>query len=90
MDIADIKEVLSVRNADLSGSSFQDANMAGVQFRDINLSGAVFDDINLQNASFHNINFAGAKLTLCDTTDMSIDGIAVSDLMRTYQERNSA
>ena len=51
-------EKLTLRDQDLSGSSFDMVNLEGVSFQNANLGHAKFEDINLAGATFNDINFS--------------------------------
>jgi hypothetical protein len=71
MELTNTREVLQVRDADLTESHFSDArltnakfdgvNLQGSTFTKANLAGAKFDDVNLQGSTFTNANLAGAQ-----------------------------
>ncbi len=64
-----------------------DADLSGSSFTNVRLAGATFDDIDLSHARFRNVNLAGVSIDDCGIEGMSIEGVAVSDLLQTY--RNS-
>ena len=49
---------LTLREQDLSESSFEMVNLEGVRFQQANLGQAKFEDINLSGATFNDINFS--------------------------------
>ena len=49
---------LTLREQDLSESSFEMVNLEGVRFQNANLGHAKFEDINLAGATFNDINFS--------------------------------
>ena len=51
-------EKLTLREQDLSDSSFEMVNLEGVRFQNANLGHAKFQDVNLAGATFHDINFS--------------------------------
>jgi uncharacterized protein YjbI with pentapeptide repeats len=94
-----IKGRLDVHKSDVSGSRFDDVNMSGSDFRNVNLSGASFDDINMSGWRIHNANLSGLRVTKanlagvtigadCRLDGMTIDGIAVVDLLAAYRAAN--
>ena len=73
----------------LAGAQFRDVNLADGKFIDVNLSGAVFDDVNLTRAKFHNINCSHVTFEDACYEGMTIDGIAVTELLRVYRDRSA-
>jgi len=71
MELTNTREILHVRDADLTDSRFSDAKLTNAKFDDVNLqgstftkanlAGAQFDDVNLQGSTFTNANLAGAQ-----------------------------
>jgi len=71
MELTNTREMLQVRDADLTDSRFSDAKLTNAQFDDVNLQGSTFtkanlasarfDDVNLQGSTFTNANLAGAQ-----------------------------
>ena len=49
---------LTLREQDLSDSSFNMVNLEGVRFQQANLGHALFEDINLAGSRFNDINFS--------------------------------
>jgi len=65
-----------------------DVNLAGATFNNVNLAQARFTDINLFGSFFDNINFTNAVIGKnCNITGMTIDGIAVEELLAAYRSR---
>jgi hypothetical protein len=95
IEVNGAKRLVKAERADLSGSSFTDVNLSGASFKNMNFAGALFEDANLSGWSVRNANFAGLKINNADlrgasivdslTTGMTIDGIAVTDLMAAYR-----
>jgi uncharacterized protein YjbI with pentapeptide repeats len=89
------RQRVDATDADMSGSSFKNVNLSGVTFSDVNLAGAMIDDANMSgcrigNANLRELRISGANLTgasivECVTDGMTIDGIAVADLMAAYR-----
>jgi Pentapeptide repeats (8 copies) len=89
------RRLVKAEDADLSGSSFTDVNLSGATFKNVNFSGAQFEDANLAGWSVRNVNLAGLKMNDADlrgasivgslTSGMTIDGIAVAELMAAYR-----
>jgi uncharacterized protein YjbI with pentapeptide repeats len=75
MKIHDTKERLDVSKSDLSGSAFDDVNMSGTTLHNINLSGLRLTKANLAGASISESRYDG----------MTIDGIAVTDMIAAYK-----
>jgi uncharacterized protein YjbI with pentapeptide repeats len=62
-----------------------DTDMSGAKLNDVNLTGAIIDDANLSGLRISNANLTGVSIVESLTEGMTIDGIAVSDLMATYR-----
>lgn len=99
IQVSGAKRVLQAERADLSGSSFNDVNLSGAVVRNVNFAGASFEDVNLSGWSVHNANLAGIRISNADLRDasiedsltagMTIDGVAVSEMMAAYRAWNS-
>jgi uncharacterized protein YjbI with pentapeptide repeats len=93
--LRETKRQVIAEKANLSGSSFNDVNLSGARFVNVKLAGAELEDVNLSDVAIHNANCAGLTLRDADlrgasiahslTAGMTIDGIAVSDLMAAYR-----
>ena len=68
-----------------SGSDFSDVSLAGATFHNVNLARASIDDANLSELEIRNANLKNASIVDSATDGMTIDGIAVSDLLSTYR-----
>jgi uncharacterized protein YjbI with pentapeptide repeats len=89
------KERIEVFKSDLSGSVFDDVNLSGSNFHNINLSGASIDDANMSGWRVDNANLSGLRVSKANLAGasfrdsrydgMTIDGIAVTDLLATYR-----
>ena len=77
MELRDTKQTIHATNADLSDSAFTNVRLAGATFSDVNLTGAVIDNVNL----------SGVHITHANLTGASIDGIAVTDLLKAFHLR---
>jgi uncharacterized protein YjbI with pentapeptide repeats len=88
------KRLVQAEDADLSGSSFTDVDLSRATFNDVNFAGARFQDANLSGWSVRNANFSGLRISKADlrgasfvdclTAGMTIEGIAVNELMAAY------
>jgi uncharacterized protein YjbI with pentapeptide repeats len=85
MKLERTKQAVEALDADLSGSTFTDVNLSNAVFRDVNLTGAVVHDANLSRVRISNADLRGASLADCRTDGMTIDGIAVEDLLAAYR-----
>jgi uncharacterized protein YjbI with pentapeptide repeats len=83
-----MKQRVEAMDADMSGSTFTNVSLAGAHFKDVNLSGIVINDANLSGARISNANLKGAAIVESMTDEMTIDGIAISDLMKAYRAAN--
>jgi uncharacterized protein YjbI with pentapeptide repeats len=89
------KRLVKAEDADLSGSCFTDVNLSGATFKNVNFAGAQFEDANLAGWSVRNANLAGLRVNKADlrgasivdslTAGMTIDGIALAELMDAYR-----
>jgi uncharacterized protein YjbI with pentapeptide repeats len=76
MKVHDVAEPIEATRANLSGSTF--TKLAGSRWNNVNLSGLRITDANLSHAS----------IAESCTEGMTIDGIAVADLMAAYRAAN--
>jgi uncharacterized protein YjbI with pentapeptide repeats len=90
-----VRRRLQVSESDLRESTFQDTNLSDAAFRNIklasatienaDLTGACVSDANLSGVRLSNVNLTGAAITDCLTDQMTINGIAVNDLLAAYR-----
>jgi uncharacterized protein YjbI with pentapeptide repeats len=95
IEVNGTKRQVRAEDADLSGSSFTDVNLSGATFRNVNFAGAHFEDANLSGWNVRNANFARLRINKADlrgasivdslTAGMTIDGIAVAELLAAYR-----
>jgi uncharacterized protein YjbI with pentapeptide repeats len=93
-----IKQRVEATDTDMSGSTFTDVSLSGATFNDVNLAGATVNDTNMSGWRIQNVNLSGLRISNADLTgasivesltdSMTIDGIAVADLMATYRAAN--
>jgi uncharacterized protein YjbI with pentapeptide repeats len=91
-----MKKRLEVRTCWLAGSSFVDVNLSGASFDDINFSWAEIKNANMSDWTVQDANLKGLKITdadlrgaaisHCMTDGMTVDGIAISELMAAYRK----
>ena len=94
IQLSGTKRTIKAEAADLSGSSFTDVNLSGATFNDVNVAGARIEDANLSDWDVRNANLCGLRICNADLrgteivhslmAGMTIDGIAVDDLMDAY------
>jgi uncharacterized protein YjbI with pentapeptide repeats len=72
-------------DANLTGSRFHNVRLADARFIDVNLSGAGFEDVTLAGATSNNANLSRVAITDCRLDGMTIEGIAVADLLAAYR-----
>ena len=94
------KEVLAVTKSDLSGSQFDDVNISGCTFHNVNLAGTTLDDVNCAGWRISNANMSGWRVSdvnLAGTVfsggrydGMTIDGVAVTDLLALWRAHQPA
>ena len=80
-----MKSKIEATVANLSGSTFNDVNLAGADFRDVNLSGAKLEDVNLSHLHIRDANLSHASISDSLLKGMTIDGIAVTELLAAYR-----
>jgi uncharacterized protein YjbI with pentapeptide repeats len=88
LKLTNIKRPIDAVDADLSGSTFTDVRLSGAKFNDVNLMGCAISHANLSGLRISNANLAGASIVDSATNGMTIDGIAVSDLLAAYRLRD--
>ena len=98
MKLDGVRHRLDVTKSILSGSVFNDVNLSGSSFTNINMSGWILEDVNVSGLRVHNANLAGARIdnasligvavTNCMLDGMTINGVAVADLLQAYEARN--
>ena len=76
-------------DVNLSGASFDDVNLSGATIRNANLSGWKIEDVTLANLRVTNADLRGVSIADCLTEGMTIDGIAVADMMAAYRNAQS-
>jgi uncharacterized protein YjbI with pentapeptide repeats len=89
------KRTIKAEAADLSGSSFKDVDLSGATFNDVNIAGARIADANLSDWDVHNVKLCGLRISNADLrgteivdslmAGMTIDGIAIEDLLDAYR-----
>ncbi len=89
MDIHEHQGGLTVRRSDLSGSVFDDVNLSGTRITNANLSGAALADVNLTGLRLTDANLSGAAITASRYDGMTIEGIAVPDLLAAWRRQAS-
>ena len=98
MKLKGIRQRIEALDADMSGSTFTDVSLSGCAFKGVNLSGAAIadvnmsgwrvNDVNLAGLRISNANLAGASIVESWTDGMTIDGIAVADMIAAYRAAN--
>ncbi len=99
INLQKVTKRLEVRTCCLEGSSFVDVNLSKVSFDDINFSGADIQNANMSDWVVRDANLKGLRITDADlrgaaishslTEGMTIDGIAVAEMMAAYRELKS-
>ena len=59
MELTNTREILHVRDADLTDSRFSSAKLTNAQFDDVNLQGSTFTNVNLAGVRFDDVNWHG-------------------------------
>jgi uncharacterized protein YjbI with pentapeptide repeats len=73
-------------HTDLSGSHSQQVNLANARFEESDLSKITFRSINFTGAVLTSCNLSGVQIFSSDISGMKIDGVLVTDLLKTYQD----
>ena len=95
VELNQVDQRLEVTQSCLSGSTFNDVNISEASFDNLNLSGAKIQNATLagssiQDASLFGIKIANADLRHAAIADclidgMTIEGVAVTELMAAYR-----
>jgi uncharacterized protein YjbI with pentapeptide repeats len=98
MYLVKVNAPIEARKCCLTGSKFLDVNLGGTVFDDVNLAGARIKNVNLSDCRAEDVNFTGlqirsadlrgASIAHCLTEGMTIDGVAVSEMMAAYRKAN--
>ena len=72
-------------DVNLSNSSFDDVNFSAASIRNANLAGWRVQDVNFSWLQITNADLRGASIAHCLTEGMTIDGVAVADMMAAYR-----
>jgi uncharacterized protein YjbI with pentapeptide repeats len=86
-DLRGLRRRLVVDNADLSGSQFSNVKLEEVDFENANMRAAMFHDARLARAAFSNVDFSNVSINDSNTNGLTVDGMLLSVLIRTYQNR---
>jgi len=79
------KQRVQGTDVDMSGSTFTDVNLSAATFEDVNLAGTSITDANLSGVRIQQANLTGASVVDSLTDGMTIEGIAVADLIAAYR-----
>jgi hypothetical protein len=90
MEIRNASHRLTVENADLSGSSFQDVKLAQGTYRNCDQSQSKFEDITLRGSTLHNVDLTGVEIHDCNLSGMKIDGVLIADALEAYRRTRPA
>jgi DNA-binding MarR family transcriptional regulator/catechol 2,3-dioxygenase-like lactoylglutathione lyase family enzyme len=74
---------------DLSAAAYTNVKLENAVFNNVNLKQAAFRDINLSGATFANVNMTNVAIRDARLDGMTVHGIPVSELLRTYHERQN-
>lgn len=80
---------LSVSNAAMQESKFQNVNLSDSLLADSTVQHATFWFTDLSGTLFRTANLSNVKLENCDISGMTIDGIPVDELIKAYKEGES-
>jgi len=90
MLLKNTRDRIDATASNLSGSKFDDVNLSSATLNNVNLSGATIHNADLANLRISDANLSGASITDSLTDTMTIDGIAVKDLMAAYRAVHSS
>ena len=92
MEIHDRSDVLDVRSAIVSNSSFDDVNMSNTRFHNVNLSGASIHGVKMTNARVEDAGpsdafFAdvNAKIESAQVAGMTTNCISLGEMLQAYE-----
>jgi uncharacterized protein YjbI with pentapeptide repeats len=71
---------------DLGDSRFQQVSLANAQFEHSDLSKTTFRSVNLSGAIITSCNLSGAQISSSNIAGMKIDGILVTDVLKSYED----
>jgi len=79
------KQRVQATDGDMSGPTFTDVNLSAATFEDVILAGTSITDANLSGVRIQQANLTGASVVDSLTDGMTIEGIAVADLIAAYR-----
>ena len=85
LTLAQTRRRLVAADADLSRSTFTDVNLAAATFENVSLSEAGVRNANLSGIRIRDADLRNASIADCMTEGMTVDGIAVSEMMAAYR-----
>jgi uncharacterized protein YjbI with pentapeptide repeats len=89
MKLERTKQRVEASDVDMSGSTFNDVNLAGSAFNDVNLAGTTIHDANLSRVRISKADLRDASIIDSQTDGMTINGIAIADLLAAYRAAHS-
>ena len=89
MKLEQTKQRVEAKDADMSGSMFTNVNLKGAVFKDVNLAEATIHDANLSGLRISQADLSGASIVESLTDGMTINGIALADLLAAYETARS-
>jgi uncharacterized protein YjbI with pentapeptide repeats len=95
IELNQVDQRLEVTQSCLSGSTFNDVNLSESTFDNVNLSRAKIQNATLAGSSIQDASLAGLKITNADLRNaaisdclidgMTIEGVAVTEMMAAYR-----
>jgi uncharacterized protein YjbI with pentapeptide repeats len=95
MELHERREQLDVKNCMFANSAFDDVDMSNTHFNNINLTNARIDDADMANLTINDANLSNGRITNtnlsnlaiqdCLLVGMTINGIAVPELLAAYK-----
>jgi predicted enzyme related to lactoylglutathione lyase len=79
MELTNTREILHVRDADLTDSRFSGSKLTNAQFDDVNLQGSKFTNVNLAGAHFNDVNWQGLTFANASLAGARFDDVNLQE-----------
>ena len=83
--LSDCEHILEVADANFANSSFSDVRLAESIFREVTFEGSRFEQTHMDGSVFDTVSLAGVSIRNGHYEGMTIDGIAVTELLDAYR-----
>jgi uncharacterized protein YjbI with pentapeptide repeats len=90
LKLTDCEHVIDASNANFGNSSFEDVRFADSRFNEVTFEAARFDSALLDGCHFDTVSMIGVSISNGRYDGMTIDGIAVTDLLEQYRRAHDA